>query len=196
MKTKGGILHAIHYHPVYSSREKRADSMLISSLFIRIFSFIFMIFSYNMARALCPICTIAVGAGVGFSRKLGIDDTITGLWIGGLMASSIAWTVNVLTHFNIKFIGRKPLVATAYLLLFLWPLYHYNYIGISGNTLCGQDKLLLGIIVGIVTFTLGSIWYFYLKSNNGGHAYFPFQKVLMPVGLLALMSFIFYCITR
>jgi len=31
------------------------------------------------ALAVCPICTVAVGAGVGLSRWLGIDDTIN--WI-------------------------------------------------------------------------------------------------------------------
>ncbi len=43
----------------------------------------FLFLGANSAQAICPICTIAVGAGVGFSRYLGIDDTIAGLWIGG-----------------------------------------------------------------------------------------------------------------
>ena len=45
------------------------------------------------ALAVCPICTVAVATGIGFSRWLGIDDTITGLWIGGLTVSlkSIGW---------------------------------------------------------------------------------------------------------
>ena len=34
------------------------------------------------AKAICPVCTVAVGAGIGLSRWLGIDDSITGLWIG------------------------------------------------------------------------------------------------------------------
>lgn len=151
---------------------------------------------HSPAQAVCPVCTFAVGMGIGLSHKLGIDDTITGLWIGALIASSIAWTVNILTRYNIKFIGRKPFIAGAYLLMFLWPLYHYSYIGIPGNTLWGQDKLLLGIIIGIITFTIGCIWYSYQKSRNQGHAQFPFQKVVMPVGLLVLISIIFYCITR
>ena len=43
--------------------------------------------------AICPICTLAVGAGVGLSRWLGVDDTVTGLWIGGLTVSMILWTI-------------------------------------------------------------------------------------------------------
>jgi len=41
--------------------------------------------------AVCPICTVAVGAGLGISRWLGIDDSVTGLWIGGLILSSGLW---------------------------------------------------------------------------------------------------------
>ena len=39
------------------------------------------------ALALCPVCAIAVGAGIGVSRWLGVDDTITGVWVGGLIVS-------------------------------------------------------------------------------------------------------------
>lgn len=40
--------------------------------------------------AFCPVCTIAVGAGVGIAEKFGVDDTIIGLWVGGLTVSLIA----------------------------------------------------------------------------------------------------------
>jgi len=46
------------------------------------------------AKAVCPVCTVAVGAGLGFSRYLGIDDTISGIWIGGLMVSISFWTID------------------------------------------------------------------------------------------------------
>jgi hypothetical protein len=40
-----------------------------------------------------------------------------------------------------------------------------------------------------------SLWYQALKKRNNGHAYFPFQKVVMPIAWLVLMSTIFYFIT-
>jgi len=43
------------------------------------------------ARAVCPICTVAVGAGLGISRWIGIDDSVTGVWVGGLILSSGLW---------------------------------------------------------------------------------------------------------
>jgi hypothetical protein len=42
------------------------------------------LFFAETASAICPLCTIAVGAGVGLSRWIGVDDAVTGLWIGGL----------------------------------------------------------------------------------------------------------------
>ena len=60
----------------------------------KIIVFALSIFGLNLlfakqALAVCPICTIAVGAGVGLSRYFGVDDAITGLWVGGLIVSMI-----------------------------------------------------------------------------------------------------------
>jgi hypothetical protein len=32
-----------------------------------------------MAKAVCPVCTIAIASGVGLCRYLGIDDLVSGL---------------------------------------------------------------------------------------------------------------------
>lgn len=159
---------------------------------------IFFIFLFNVVKvyAVCPICTIAVGAGIGLAQWLGIDDTITGLWIGGFTISLIVWTITWLTKKNIRFIGRKPLIAIGYYVLILVPLYYKGIIGHELNKLWGIDKLLLGIIIGSILFAGGSIWYEYLKKQNGGKSHFRLQKILMPIAPLIIMSFVFYCITK
>jgi len=148
--------------------------------------------------AVCPICTVAVTAGVGLSRWLGIDDTVTGLWIGGFIVSMIIWTESWLEKKNIRFKGRIFLNILAYYALIIIPLYYSNIIGNPTNTLCfcGLDKLLFGIIAGSLTFWFGASWYYYLKEKNNGHAYFPFQKVVMPVLPLIILSIIFYFLTK
>ncbi len=143
---------------------------------------------------ICIVCTAAVSAGVGLSRWLGVDDTITGLWIGGLTLSVALWTINWLTKKNIKFFGRQPLIVASYYALLLWPLYHYNMIGHPLNKLCGTDKLLMGITVGSIGFIGAILLNEYLKKKNNGKVYFPFQKVVIPVGLLAVLSLAFYLI--
>ncbi|MBU1089694.1 hypothetical protein KKF38_02790 [Patescibacteria group bacterium] len=150
------------------------------------------------ALAVCPICTVAVGAGVGLSRWLGIDDSITGLWIGGLTVSMIVWTINWLDKKSINFKGRNITTVAGYYLLIVAPLY---FVGIIGNPLnflcgCGLDKLLLGIITGSSAFYFGASWYFFLKEKNNGHAHFPFQKVVMPISPLIILSIVFYLLTK
>lgn len=156
------------------------------------FSFLFV----SYAKAVCPICTVAVGAGVGFSRWLGIDDTITGLWIGGLIVSMGMWTINWLEGKKIKFKGIKMLVMLGYYLVTIMPLYQMGIMGHPFNVLWGVDKLLLGILIGSVVFLFSSFWYIQLKAANKGHAYFPFQKVVMPIVFLTLSSFLFYFLSK
>lgn len=153
------------------------------------------------AHAVCPICTIAVGAGVGLSRYFGIDDTITGLWIGGLIVSLIIWTLGWLEKKNIRFKGRQVLTILLYYVAVILPLYFKGFIGHPQNSLfcwCGLhwDKLLVGIALGSLGFYAGAKWYFYLKEKHGGRAYFPFQKVVMPIAPLIILTIIFYLITR
>lgn len=151
------------------------------------------------AKAVCPVCVVAVGAGLGLSQHLGIDDAITGLWIGGLTVAMIIWTINWLNP-KIKNKQAKPWINTLTILIFYaliaWPLATQNFIGHPLNTLWGVDKILLGIGLGSLVFWAMSQLYLYLKKENGGHAYFPFQKVVMPFGALAFFSLIFYLLTR
>ncbi|NCD00522.1 hypothetical protein EOL94_00255 [bacterium] len=169
----------------------------------KVFIFTLSVFGISLlfakqALAVCPICTIAVGAGVGFSRYLGIDDAITGLWIGGLTVSMITWTISWLDKRNISFKGRAIITILGYYLLIVIPLYFMGIIGNPLNTMCacGLDKLVIGVIVGSIAFWFGASWYYQLKEKNGGHAYFPFQKVVMPVSPLIIMSIIFYFLTK
>jgi len=148
------------------------------------------------AYAICPVCTVAVGAGLGLSRWLGIDDSITGLWVGGLVVSAIMWTISWFEKKNIRFPGIKIATPLGYYLLIVVPLYFMDIAGHPLNTLWGVDKLLFGIIFGSFAFYLGGAWYYYLKRKNNGRAYFPFQKVAMPVSPLIILSIIFYFFTR
>ena len=164
---------------------------------VAIFGLIF-IFA-EKALAVCPICTIAVGAGVGLSRWLGVDDSITGLWIGGLTVSMITWTISWFDKKNIRFKGRIIAATLGYYSLIVVPLYFMGIMGNPLNTLCTcgvADKLLLGIITGSIAFWFGASWYYYLKEKNQGKAYFPFQKVVMPISPFIILSIVFYFLTK
>jgi len=175
-----------------SARNMKKIPIYLLSIFAMSFLFA------KEALAVCPICTIAVGAGVGLSRWFGINDMITGLWIGGLIVSMVAWTEAWLERKNICFRGRIFANIFTYYALVIIPLY---YSGIIGNPLdvfcaCGLDKLLFGIVAGSLAFWFGASWYFYLKEKNNGHSYFPFQKVVMPISPLIILSIIYYLLTK
>ena len=148
------------------------------------------------AKAVCPVCTVAVAAGLGLSRWLGIDDTVSGLWIGAVTVSISMWTINWLDKKNWRFKGRKILITLAWYALIVAPLFFTNIMGHPLNKIWEVDKLLIGIIIGSIIFFAMSMWYEYLKKKNNGHAYFPYQKIIMPVGSLVLLSLIFYFITK
>lgn len=150
------------------------------------------------ASAVCPVCTIAVGAGLGVSRWLGISDAVSGLWIGGLLVSLSAWTLSWLDKKNIKFRLRAFIVTASYYLLAVLPLYYARIIASPFNFICSclKDKLLIGIIAGSVAFYFGATLYGYLKEKNSGRAHFPFEKVAMPIAPLVLLSIVFYFLTK
>lgn len=148
------------------------------------------------AQAVCPVCTVAVIGGLGLSRWLGIDDTISGLWIGALAVSLSIWTIDWLNKKNIILKGEKIIIPLLYYCLIIIPLYLKNIIGHVNNKLWGVDKLLLGIILGSLGFWTMALFYQLLKNKNNGKAYFPWQKVVMPVSCVIILSIIFYFITK
>ena len=149
----------------------------------------------SVIQAVCPLCTIAVGAGLGFSRWLGIDDMVTGLRIGALIISSSLWTVSFAQKRNWKMLSKTPLVIFLFYLLVIPPLFWSKIIGHPANTLWGIDKVLLGTTFGSLAFSLAVYFEQWLRRQHDGKIFFYYQKVLVPVTALTLLSLLFYLIT-
>lgn len=160
-----------------------------------ILAFLLFLSFFTKVAAVCPICTVAVGAGVGLCRFLGIDDTISGVWIGGLIFSSSLWLADFLKKRNIKLAYLNFYTTLFFFLIVFLSLYLTKMIAIPANTLWGFDKLLLGIIVGSISFILGVKTDKFLRKINNAKVYFYYQKVLIPLFYLTFISFIFYHIT-
>ena len=133
---------------------------------IHTFSLLALVFLAFPVKAFCPVCVVAVGAGLELSHYLGIDDVITGLWIGALLIGLSAWTIEWLQKKKISFKGKVLAVYAGYYLLTVIPLYFTGLMGQYGHTFWGVDKLLLGIIFGSAIFFLGGMWNLKLKKNN------------------------------
>ena len=153
----------------------------------------------SVAYAVCPVCTIAIGAGLEGMRMLGVKDVITGIWAGGLTVSLIGWTANYMRRRNVKgwfwyllnVMVYVALLAGVYFVPRANPIVKW-----WENCMWGMDQFLLGSLVGAITFILMELWYMRIKRNNGGHALFPFQKVVMPFGGLVVMTVIFWLIIK
>jgi hypothetical protein len=146
----------------------------------------------KITYAVCPVCTVAVGAGLGLAEWLGIDDSISGLWIGALIVSMSIWTINWLNGKSIRFKGRKILIFVAYYLVIVGPLWFKGKIGHPLNRLCGIDKLLFGIILGSILFAAAAVLHAYLRKKNNEKSYFKGQKIAIPLALLLITSVILY----
>jgi uncharacterized membrane protein (UPF0136 family) len=140
----------------------------------------------------CPVCTIAVAGGVGLCRYLGIDDLISGVWIGALFFSLSLLTIEWLNKRKIKFLFRKPLVFIFWYGLTIFPLMKIGIIGHPQNKFFGIDKLIFGIFSGSVVFLLSILFENYLRKKNQGKVYFKFQKVIIPILFLIILSLIFW----
>lgn len=173
---------------------------LLKILFVSLALFIIHSSSFGApaVQAVCPVCTVAIVAGLGLSRWLGVDDTISGVWIGGVLLSSSLWLASWLKKRFLKTPTVKYLnisvSSVVYLLVFV-PLAWANIIGHPFNKLWGVDKLVLGTIFGSAAFWAGT-WLDKKIRKIRGKQLFKYQKVVFPVVLLLLLSVILYLIIR
>lgn len=146
------------------------------------------------AAAVCPVCTVAIGAGLEGMRLLGVDDVITGIWAGGLTLSVFFWTAGWLKKRGVNSVFWQ--IVAPFILYYglLAGVYLLPSVNFGACTLWGIDKFLLGIIAGTIAFYLGAMWHANIKKKNGGKSWFPFQKVVWPVGALLLATIIFLII--
>jgi uncharacterized membrane protein YidH (DUF202 family) len=160
-----------------------------------IISFLGIFFAQTASAVICPVCVVGVSAGLGLARWLKIDDTITGLWIGGLTVALIILTIDWLKKKNIKFPGMEILVAALYYIMVIWPLRSIEVIGNEYHTIWGVDKLILTIIIGSIAFFGFEKWYRTMRAERG-KSLFKYQKVVWAILPLIILSIVFFFLTR
>lgn len=144
-----------------------------------------------MANPACAVCTIAVGASLEIARSLGVDDSVVGVWAGAFLVLLGYWTIKWFDKKGWQFKGRDTLilVLSVAMIGFMYiseMSYHAEVIGIFY-----LDPFLFSVIVGALALILSSHLYQWMKKRNGGHAHFPFEKVVLPVVVLLGLSLYF-----
>ena len=142
------------------------------------------------ANPACVVCTVAIGASLEIARKLGISDNIVGLWAGALFALLGYWLILWFDKKNWHFKGRN------FILMFLSvAMIGFMYLGelVYSPQVIGFlyiDQFLLASLCGAFLYIFSQKFYAFMKNLNNGHAHFPFEKVVLPLALLFVVSFV------
>ena len=154
----------------------------------------------------CPLCTVAAGAGVGFARWAGVDDSIVGLFLGAFIVSMGLWFNNLLKKRKVSIPFQEFLAVFASFLLTIIPLYLAGIIrnfeivkslpelSMLGLSVLGIDKLLFGTIVGVIFIGCSFSFSDYVKKRNR-KVLFPYQGIVFMIVALLILSEVFWIIT-
>lgn len=145
------------------------------------------------ANPACAVCTVAIGASLSLARSLGVDDCVIGVWAGAMLAMLGYWTMRFFDKRGWYFKGRDALLmAVSVAMIGFMYLGELTYTPMIIGYIFYMDSFLFATIIGALTLILGMHLYAWMKARNGGHAHFPFEKVVVPIVLVLLVSLSFH----
>ncbi|MBI4015973.1 MAG: hypothetical protein HY362_04620 [Candidatus Aenigmarchaeota archaeon] len=171
-------------------------------MLIAIPAFLAFILSGAPAFAHCPLCVGAVGMAVASAKIFGFDITIVGLLAGALAISSGLWVARLIKKEYFRYqlpiiliLSYALTVIPSILLVGVQenvyiPVKLFGEIGSVFNKIYWVDKLLFGSVFG-VGITLFAFKLHLKIKELYGKVLFPFQGVLLTVGVLAAASVVF-----
>ena len=161
----------------------------MKKLFLTVLGFFGIAAKPALANPACAVCTVAIGASLEIARKLGVDDNIVGLWAGALLALLGYWLILWFDKKKWRFRGRDALLMAVSVgsVGFMY-LRDLMYVPQPVLFVLYLDPFLFWTLAGALLFIYTEKLYFWMKARNGGHAHFPFEKVVMPVIALTLVS--------
>lgn len=145
----------------------------------------------KIALAHCPLCVAGAGAGLTLSRLLGVDDSITGIWLGGFIGATAFWTQKIAGKKIALFLERFPglLIYVLFFTTTIWSFYKFNLIVRHGD-IFGFDKLPFGTVLGGSVFYLSDYLNLFIKKKSG--VLFAYQSIVVNLSLLAVASLVIY----
>jgi len=144
----------------------------------------------------CPLCTGATIVGVGITRSFGLDDSIVGVFVGGMIISTALWFNNVLKKRSIGIKGNEKLrLLSLIILTSILTLVTFYYAGLFGRgnefRIFGIESILIGSFSGGI-LSLGAFYYSnYLKNKNGGKVLFNYQTMIISLIVLIVNAGLF-----
>jgi hypothetical protein len=138
--------------------------------------------------AQCPVCVITVGGGLLIAKKLGIDDLLVSIWLSGLNSAVAFWMANSIKK---KVLNNGYFWSLIFYGLTMVYLAYTKQLNHQTNKFLGVDKVFFGMTVGLLTFFLAVFFDKLLRKIKKGKVLFAYQKVIIPLVLLSLVTFIF-----
>jgi len=136
----------------------------------------------------CPVCIITVGGGLFIAKKLGIDDLLVSIWIAGLNTAIAFWLATI---FKNKLLKNSYVLSFIFYFLTLGYLIISKQIGHKGNQFLRIDKVIFGLTIGTLVFFISVTLDKFIRSKNKNKVLFPYQKVIVPLIILTITTFIF-----
>lgn len=144
-----------------------------------------------LANPACAVCTVAVGASLEIARHFGVDDSVVGVWAGAFLALIGFWTIKWFDKKGWNFKGRDFWLITLSVAMIGFMYISEMKYEPEAILVFYLDPFLFSTILGALVLIFSSEFYQWMKAKNGGHAHFPFEKVVVPVAALALLSVYF-----
>lgn len=177
------------------NRKENNDKVRKRLLTILLATAIIFISALPMIMAHCPLCTGATIIGVGITRSLGLDDSIIGVFVGGMIISTSLWLDNILKKRNIGKGNEKLRLLSLIILTSVLTLATFYYAGLFGRgnefRIFGIESILVGSFSGGV-LSLAAFYYSnHLKNKNGGKALFNYQTMIISLSVLIINAGLF-----
>ncbi len=133
----------------------------------------------------CPLCVAGAGVGLSLSRVLGIDDSITGVWMAAFLGAMSFWANNYVKKTYIPL--QKPVI---YILIFattILSFYRFGLINEHNGLIFNLPKLTFGMITGGALLYLVDIVNAVIKKKKG-KVLFPYQSIVFMLGSMVILS--------
>lgn len=147
---------------------------------------------YNMpawANPACAVCTVGVAVGLEVARNLGVDDGVIAVWAGALLALIGYWTILWFEKKGWNFFGRNFLLMALSLSMVAGVYIKDLQYTPKPILIFYMDPFLFCAILGALILIYSSVFYQWMKAKNGGHAHFPFEKVVLPILALTIAGY-------
>lgn len=140
------------------------------------------------ANPACAVCTVGVAVGLEVARNLGVDDGVIAVWAGALLALIGYWTILWFDKKGWNFKFRNSLLMILSLSMIFGVYIKDLQYTPKPILIFYMDPFLFCTICGALILIYSSVFYQWMKAKNGGHAHFPFEKVVLPIVALVIAS--------